>query len=66
MTDHIDWTSGTRGPKIHEKDVEQGWQFATPIEGIAIPKGTLQKLYLNPPIDVKGDFRNTLANPTPL
>lgn len=33
---------------------------------VAIPRAVLEKIYLSPPTDVKGDFRNTFANPTPL
>jgi succinate-acetate transporter protein len=36
------------------------------MQEVRIPRQTLEKIYLNPPIDVKGDFRNILANPTPL
>lgn len=42
------------------KDLEAGWQpqYAASMETIAIPRQTFEKIYLNPPIDVKGDFRN--------
>ncbi|KAF2170804.1 hypothetical protein M409DRAFT_63862 [Zasmidium cellare ATCC 36951] len=36
------------------------------METLAIPRQTFEKIYLNPPIDVKGDLRNIYANPTPL
>jgi hypothetical protein len=47
-----------------------GWQIplhadrSTP--DLRISRGTLEKIYLNPPTDVKGDNRNIFANPTPL
>lgn len=38
-----------------------------PSEGnIAIPRAVLEKIYLSPPTNVTGDFRNMMANPTPL
>ena len=45
------------------------WQPAPfrPSEGnIAIPRAVLEKIYLSPPTNVTGDFRNKMANPTPL
>lgn len=45
------------------------WQPAPfrPSEGnIAIPRAVLEKIYLSPPTNVTGDFRNMMANPTPL
>lgn len=53
--------------KAHDGEHQPAWQFCEKSqEDIAIPRQTLQKIYLSPPIDVRGDFRNIFANPTPL
>ncbi|SMR59539.1 unnamed protein product [Zymoseptoria tritici ST99CH_3D1] len=52
------------------KTFATGWQIPMhqpdPPQDLRIPRSTLEKIYLNPPTDVKGEFRNTFANPTPL
>ncbi|KAK4501461.1 hypothetical protein PRZ48_007270 [Zasmidium cellare] len=55
-------------PSPRHGDLESGWQppYVESAETIAIPRQTFEKIYLNPPIDVKGDARNIYANPTPL
>ncbi|CZT21812.1 uncharacterized protein RCC_07679 [Ramularia collo-cygni] len=53
--------------KAHDNDHHVAWQIDEKApDDTAIPRQTLQKIYLSPPIDVQGDFRNIFANPTPL
>lgn len=46
--------------KAHTEENQPSWQFGEKSldDMIAIPRQTLQKIYLSPPIDVRGDFRN--------
>ncbi|KAH9845286.1 transcriptional activator of ethanol catabolism AlcS [Teratosphaeria destructans] len=56
-------------PPAHRgaQNVEVTWDTRYKVdEAIPIPRHIFEKVYLNPPVDVKGDFRNILANPTPL
>jgi hypothetical protein len=54
----------TRAKPVQNGDAQPGWQFdGNPIEDTAIPRQTLQKIYLSPPIDVRGDFRNIFVLP---
>lgn len=47
---------------ISPSHVEAGWQNGITVpENGSIPRQVFEKIYLNPPIDVKGDFRNILV-----
>lgn len=49
--------------KGHDGDHHPSWQFCEKAaEDAAIPRQTLEKIYLSPPIDVQGDFRNIFVS----
>lgn len=74
MTDTRDWF--TNPPPIVEhhaatgpRDVEAGWppRFCPGVDdNVAIPKAVFEKIFLNPPTEIRNELRNLVANPTPL
>lgn len=55
----------TRVHPAQNGDHQPAWLNEKSLNDIAIPRETLQKIYLSPPINVNGDFRNIFVSSIP-